>query len=210
MLFVCSCGYFASRHDTVRQHQDACHGRPASHSIHQVDKANWARARDFIMLLPNRMPELPLDRKTLVTTRKKRVNTVDSKSPSKKELSVTTPEVAKAKTVFKPRNQNTPPRPVKVTKIDKSDTPITVTIPVPEKRTVITTASQTEVTVSKETKAKISEADRQRYITEINDSRKYIASQTAISNELRRMSENLEKQTEMVRKRVDFLLELLS
>ena len=196
ILFVCNCSYYASRHDTVKQHQVACHGTQENYTITQIDKANWAVARDFIMLLPARMPELPVQRQALMQ-RKKRVNStvVLSKSPPKAELPAASLGAAKAKTVGKVKSSQlgTPPRPVKVTRVEKP-IPVTVTLP---------------ATDDKENQPVISDADKARYTEEIKELRTSIASQTSISNELRRMSENLERQTDVLRQRMAKLLELV-
>ena len=92
---------------------------------------------------------------------------------------------------------------MKVTRVE-GPTPITVTIPTTENK-----ENKPILEEPKDDKPVISDTDKARYKEEVRELRKTIASQTAISNELRRMSENLEKQTDTLRQRMAHLLELI-
>ena len=186
VIFACKCGYFASRYDTVKHHHDSNHGKATKASIYKVDHANWDIARDILML-PARMPSLPIDKKAVFNTKRDKENRSPRKSPKKvKLLDDVLPRERKVKTLL----DEMLPRDEKAKMISPIKTPVKPT------DLKITKIASTR-TVSTQT-SPIKSDDNQQEM----QMRKFIQSQNIISNELRKMAAVVEAQTDAFRQYV--------
>ena len=134
--------YFASRYDTVKNHSESNHGRYCKLEIYKVDHANWSHAREVI-ILPTRMPSLPLEEKVSYNKRGKENISPRKTSPRKvKIIELPTPSDSKMLTPIK--------TPVKISKIERSIS--TQTSPQKEKITRTISNVSTQISPQKITK----------------------------------------------------------
>ena len=156
--------------------------------LYQVDKYCWSALREVVMI-PMRMPPLPLERRPF-SKQVIKASTSMQTLPSPKKLKtekVATKAVTKKKSPTK--NQ------AKQVTVDVPKATVEVTIPNNTAMEVTTSDASTTTT----------DEMREYYLNEERQLRQFINSQMKISNELRKMAETIERQTDLSRQRADFL-----
>ena len=187
VLFVCKCGYHASRYDTVRHHSESNHGKSAKIDIYKVDRNNWSEAREILMI-PTKMPSLPLEQKETITTKKGKENKVPRRSSPRKAKLIDVPIEKKQRLISPiktPVQVQLPTTSIKITKVDNQ-------------RTVSTQTSPIKDIPSKEQLQKTEK-----------DIRKFVRNQNTISIELRKMAEAIEVQTDTFRQFAEQLSDMI-